>query len=355
MSKVLILSWHPGENTQLTAGGFVRLFEILKQANKPCIVIDKQPNLYKKANSSPEFEYISYTLPEFNKKNIATTFINRILTVIKLTAKSSNHIRQVDQIYVPFSELPQLTLAGVILKFLYKKPLILCNLNVNTYFFDRIVNRALHAYADKVITISNDLKKSLDKSGIHPTNINGVGFTKHSLIEKSKKKYDLIFIGRHTKEKGIEDLKNIVNSVRKKLKKDICCITIGDILDSKKMLEESQIYCLGNVTEAEKNKYITQSRVMVFPSVQEGWGIAPMEALSQAVPVIAYDLPIYKESIGETEAFITVSIKNIDEFSDKLIDVLNKLSYYQAHAKNWKPSMSWKNISQNEFKIICQT
>jgi glycosyltransferase involved in cell wall biosynthesis len=46
----------------------------------------------------------------------------------------------------------------------------------------------------------------------------------------------------------------------------------------------------------------------VLPSIEEGWGIVVAEALSVGTPVLAYDLPVYKDIFGRR--IHTVAIHN---------------------------------------------
>jgi glycosyltransferase involved in cell wall biosynthesis len=51
----------------------------------------------------------------------------------------------------------------------------------------------------------------------------------------------------------------------------------------------------GFVSEAEKREILSQSRVLLAPSYEEGWGISVCEAMASAVPVVAYRLEVLDE------------------------------------------------------------
>src|SRR5207244_1210683 len=108
--------------------------------------------------------------------------------------------------------------------------LIFCNLNVNTYFIDKPINVFIHHFADRVITLSDDLQKDLMQSGIRANTVNGVGFDKQKMPnKKTRKQYDAIYIGRHIPQKGIWDLLKIWNVLINKYHQKIHLVTIGDI------------------------------------------------------------------------------------------------------------------------------
>jgi glycosyltransferase involved in cell wall biosynthesis len=51
----------------------------------------------------------------------------------------------------------------------------------------------------------------------------------------------------------------------------------------------------GFVSEDEKRRILSESRLLLAPSYEEGWGISVCEALASAVPVAAYRLPVLDE------------------------------------------------------------
>jgi glycosyltransferase involved in cell wall biosynthesis len=51
----------------------------------------------------------------------------------------------------------------------------------------------------------------------------------------------------------------------------------------------------GFVSEDEKRQILSESRLFLAPSYEEGWGISVCEALASGVPVVAYRLPVLDE------------------------------------------------------------
>ena len=205
MCKVIALCWHSDNSLIKSAGGYTRFWEIAKRATSPLVIIDKYPSLYSNLNN-PHITIHTYLSPQIYSRTVLNKILDRLLTpflIIKvvLGLKLNHQI-----IYVPFSELPQLTIAAVILKFLISSKLVLCNLNTNIYFLDRLVNVYLHKLADRVITISHELARALKRTGIYASGVNGVGFDllPYRQFPKAKKRYDAVFVGRHTLEKAFD-------------------------------------------------------------------------------------------------------------------------------------------------------
>jgi glycosyltransferase involved in cell wall biosynthesis len=55
------------------------------------------------------------------------------------------------------------------------------------------------------------------------------------------------------------------------------------------------VVLLGTVSEAELGGWYHAADALCFPSVKEGWGLAVLEAMGAGLPVIASDLPVFRE------------------------------------------------------------
>jgi glycosyltransferase involved in cell wall biosynthesis len=60
-------------------------------------------------------------------------------------------------------------------------------------------------------------------------------------------------------------------------------------------------------TDPEMINYLQHARAMLFPSFTEGFGMPVVEALAQGLPVIASDLPVFREFAGAIPEYIDVS------------------------------------------------
>lgn len=135
----------------------------------------------------------------------------------------------------------------------------------------------------------NTKKFNIDNKNIWRTEIR----KKYNIPEEAKV---FIFVGRVTKDKGINEL---FAASRKLFEKheDMYLLMVGPNENSgsvnEKLYEWSEnnknvIYC-GFTNEVEK--YLAASDVYVLPSYREGFGSAVIEAESMGVPVIISDIP----------------------------------------------------------------
>jgi glycosyltransferase involved in cell wall biosynthesis len=82
----------------------------------------------------------------------------------------------------------------------------------------------------------------------------------------------------------------------------------GDVVD---LLEDPTLKSLVTdipaCTDPEMVNFLQHARAMLFPSFTEGFGMPVVEALAQGLPVIASDLPVFREFAGEIPDYIDVN------------------------------------------------
>ncbi|GAA1840241.1 MSMEG_0565 family glycosyltransferase [Pseudonocardia ailaonensis] len=59
------------------------------------------------------------------------------------------------------------------------------------------------------------------------------------------------------------------------------------------------VILLGTVPDAELGGWYRAADALCFPSVKEGWGLAVLEAMAAGLPVVASDLPVFREYLQD--------------------------------------------------------
>jgi glycosyltransferase involved in cell wall biosynthesis len=67
---------------------------------------------------------------------------------------------------------------------------------------------------------------------------------------------------------------------------------------------EDRVQLLSNVSDTDLRALYTQAEVVLFPSLAEGFGFPPVQAAACGVPVIASDLPVLREVMGDAAEFV---------------------------------------------------
>lgn len=118
-----------------------------------------------------------------------------------------------------------------------------------------------------------------------------------------QKDITLAFCGRMVTQKGVDDFVEVCRSAQAKFK-GFKAVMIGagpelERLRQTVRREKLAITLAGRVDDQTKFDLMSRARLFVFPSAEEGWGIAIAEALAVGTPVVAYELPVYADVFGE--------------------------------------------------------
>lgn len=82
------------------------------------------------------------------------------------------------------------------------------------------------------------------------------------------------------------------------------CENIIDVLDRCSALKPHLIE-IGQAGDVEVARILRFAKALLFPSFAEGFGLPLVEALSAGTPVVASDLPVFKEVAGQTCEFLS--------------------------------------------------
>ena len=273
-----------------------------------------------------------------------------------------------DLVFVPSSEQLPALIAGFAAAKFFGAPLVACNMNIE--WFPRPLRRwaaRAHNLADLLITLSKDLRSKLLFYGVKkPVVVNGVGLDLTLIEEMSKEQeqkcYDAIFVGRHDPEKGVYDLVEIWAEVSAR-RPEALLVTVGSCnpvnlrrLRAKigELGLERNIRMLGVVEEREKFRLMRKSRICLFPSVVEGWGIVPQEGLACGLPVVLYDLPVYGETVRECDAVFLEPVRDKRAVAERVLWLLScgrHLRFSESGPK-FVRRFNWEDVARTEFEIL---
>jgi glycosyltransferase-like protein len=78
----------------------------------------------------------------------------------------------------------------------------------------------------------------------------------------------------------------------------------------------------GTVADAELPSWFAAADVFAFPSTKEGWGLAVLEAMSAGLPVVASDLPVFREYLSNGRDALLVPVADPAALALALASVL---------------------------------
>jgi glycosyltransferase involved in cell wall biosynthesis len=212
-----------------------------------------------------------------------------------------------------------------------------------SYYARVMIGRSL-AKAKLVMTVSKASKRDLlgffdvDESkilvipnGLDPTMASELGPEE---IERVRRRFQLtgrnaLFVGNIKPHKNVERLIAAFARLREDEQfSDLTLIVVGDEISKYPALRRaverhrirSQVRFFGFVPEMTLVALYRAADLFVFPSLYEGFGFPPLEAMANGTPVVTSKISSLPEVVGD--AAITVDPYNVDEIADAMKTIL---------------------------------
>lgn len=232
--------------------------------------------------------------------------------------------------------------------------------------------------ADKLICISEFTKKELlkyypnvDESKIEVV-YNGFEYNEIDLtqetVDTTLNKFNitkdyLLFVGTLSPHKNIERIVEAFNKVRNE-GYDYQLVICGkkgwlyeDIFKKVKELKlEKEVIFTDYVTDEELEVLYKNTKLFVFPSLYEGFGFPPIEAMARKVPVLTSREGALPEVVDNAAIFCNAY--NSSNIANKIIDIIIDKNLKIQMIENGKirvSKFSWVNLSkkiQNIYKNL---
>lgn len=225
------------------------------------------------------------------------------------------------------------------------------------YLIRKIFYKRAYYLSKTIFTVSNFSKKRIeyhlgDKKDIIVT-YNGI--SKHMLEDDGtiyEKKDYIIFVGNIKKHKGLKTLLLAYNEAKKEgLTSNL--VIVGnqnnfktkdeEVIEILKKSKDEGIIFTGYVDNRELKKLIAEAKVLVQPSLYEGFGIPPLEALVLGTSIIASDIEVFKEIYNnlDIEFFEVNNWKKLKE----LLKMNERIKNY-SNLKNKQIRFTYKECSE---------
>jgi glycosyltransferase involved in cell wall biosynthesis len=219
-------------------------------------------------------------------------------------------------------------------------------------------------FADLVFVINESSKNRCLNSGIPKEKIVKTSNAVDLLIpnQKGSEKrfsFDACFLGRLEKMKGVYDLVKVWGKVCSN-KPSAVLVIMGDGPE-RAMLQKAvddaslsdNIKLLGYKSGKEKYDVLLGSKIFISTSYVESWGIAVAEAMACSLPVVAYDLPAYREVFSD--AFLAVPVGDTNTMASKIALLLQNPEMaikVGCAGKNYVKRYNWGTVAEKELSNI---
>tara|TARA_B100001109_G_scaffold252389_1_gene248247 strand:+ start:359 stop:1411 length:1053 start_codon:yes stop_codon:yes gene_type:complete len=205
--------------------------------------------------------------------------------------------------------------------------------------------------SDKIIFTSKSLKKDLNKKFNFKNKTYVIYlpfFIKKKVVKKifnKKSNSYMICISSRLPHKNLETLEKLFIRYKNQIKEKLIIAGLGN--DTKKK-NYSNITYLNYLGEKKKNWLIQNSKCVLLPSLYEGFGMVAVETVLNGTRVVASNLSVYKELLGNNIDYVS-SPKNIKNWL-KIISKLKKNKNFNQ--KKILKKFNHKIISNKYFSCI---
>jgi len=207
---------------------------------------------------------------------------------------------------------------------------------IHKSLYARLMFNAVRRKASSIITISNFTKSELlrltgpqGKKAITPIHL-GVDSSWFNIphLETPHPRPYLLFVGNIKPHKNLGALIKAFSVIANQFPHDLVLvgqkegfITADTELDFMAKELEGRVQFTGRVDQATLQQYFSHAACLIFPSVYEGFGLPPLEAMAAGCPVIASDAGPMPEVCGD--AVLYFDPQYIEQLAEKLKMVLS--------------------------------
>jgi len=314
-------------------------------------------------NNHPEHNYLLIVEQgkefKYNKENVSVLYTSiQPFTFKELVTFPTREINQCDAYFTPYINIPggiKIPVFSTIHDVVFFDVNGLCS--AIGRMFRKLVYRRAIQLSKMIFTVSTFSKKRILYN--FPTNkqievlYNGVSKSCEQYAPRSpiiKQDY-FIYVGNIKRHKG---LKTLVDAFEKAQKKGLSSklVIVGsnekfrtsDNFLSTRIESNPKIEFTGWVTNERLVELIAQAKALVQPSLYEGFGIPPLEAIYLNTDVILSDIPVFKEIYSEIpDCFFEMS--NPEDLANRLLHFspnphLNEIKSAILKRYNYKQSAS---------------
>ena len=209
--------------------------------------------------------------------------------------------------------------------------------NNNSRYIKKVVTSLKNI--DYFVVVSEDLKEFY-KNKIGDTKCLYIPNVIDNIYDKPKynTNYNLVSVGRFSKEKAFEDLIEIIGIVKKDIP-NVHLNLVGDgklkndITNKIESLDlKGNIKLCGYLSQSEIKKVMLDSSLYVMTSLTESFGLVLIEANSYGIPCIAFDSASGAKQIIENKELL-ISNRDKEKMAKLIVKLLKDKDKLQAYGK----------------------
>jgi glycosyltransferase involved in cell wall biosynthesis len=200
--------------------------------------------------------------------------------------------------------------------------------------YSKLMFKALMYKADKILSVSQFTKDELlkyvggneEKIIVTHNGVNKKWFKDKNQDAIFNKPY-ILYVGNVKPHKNLSNLIRAFSKIENKIDHSLVIVGKKDGFitndnDVQKLTEQhkDRIIFTGFVEDADLINYVQHTSLFVFPSLYEGFGLPPLEAMASGVPIAVSNIPPLREVCGKVACYFNP----LDE-TDMAIKIYNAL------------------------------
>jgi glycosyltransferase involved in cell wall biosynthesis len=226
---------------------------------------------------------------------------------------------------------------------------------------------AIKYKANKIICVSKFSAKELVRlTGVNPDKITVIhnGVNKEWFeIKKEKRPHNkpyLLYVGNVKPHKNLVRLLEAFELLANKIPHDLIIVgkkegfITGDTIIEKKAISLKQrVHFTGYVDNKLLHQYFVHAETLVFPSLYEGFGLPPLEAMACGCPVIVSNAASLPEVCGDAAIYCDpYSVEDIANKIEQLLADKNLQQEMRLKGIERAKQFSWEKAAKKTCEVI---
>lgn len=118
--------------------------------------------------------------------------------------------------------------------------------------------------------------------------------------------------------------------------------------------ELEQVHFVGFVHEDQMREFYQEADLFFFPSLLEGFGFPPLEAMACGTPALVSDIPVLRETLGDAAFFSKPSAEEFTKHIKKIMHSPALLKEMQERAIKQASKYTWQRTAASMIQLYQQ-
>jgi len=231
-----------------------------------------------------------------------------------------------------------------------------------TVYLTWVLRRA-STYGIRCVTVSEtsaeQIKRSFGRLGKVTVIANGVERLPQSLKPVAFGPKYVLFLGSLNPRKNLQGAISGFRAFRKGIEEDVRLVVIGgkNPIFGRTRVKlnclSGDVVFLGYTDDAKKWAFIKGAELLIMPSFLEGFGLPILEALKVGTPVVASDIPVFRELYSDAVEYVNpFSPEDIARGISRVIGDVRKRQVMISRGKEMASQFSWKTAAQEYIRLF---